>query len=203
MSEFDDKAATWDENPDRVRRAVEIANYLKEHTSLIGVKKAMEYGSGTGLLSFALQDTLPDITLMDGSEEMTKVAQQKVNDQDVHNLHPLHYDLMEQPLPKERYDLIFILQTLHHIDDTTGFIERAYNLLNRGGQLAIIDLEKEDGSFHDGPFHGHKGFVRKELERQLTSTGFSIEHYGVCWEIEKEIEGHKKVFPLFMMIGKK
>lgn len=203
MSEFDAKAATWDENPGRVERAIVIANYLKEHINLSNVKKAMEYGSGTGLLSFALQDVLPDITLMDGSAEMTKVAQQKVEAQGAAHLHPIHYDLMEQPLPEERFDLIFILLTLHHIDDTDGFLEKAFELLNPDGHLAIIDLEKEDGSFHDGPFHGHKGFERNALEKQLKEKGFLIEHYGVCWEIEKEKEGHKKKFPLFMLAAKK
>ncbi|MCB0496524.1 MAG: class I SAM-dependent methyltransferase [Cyclobacteriaceae bacterium] len=203
MSEFDAKAATWDENPDRVERALEIAKYLKKHIDISNVNKALEYGSGTGLLSFALQDALPDITLMDGSIEMTKVAQQKVGAHGVTHLHPIHYDLMEQPLPEERYDLIFILLTLHHIDDTKGFIERAFHLLNQGGQLVIIDLEKEDGSFHDGPFHGHKGFERSELEGQLKTEGFSTKHSGICWQIEKEKEGHKKKFPLFMMAAQK
>lgn len=204
MSEFDAKAATWDENADRVERAGKIASYLKSHVDISKVQKALEYGSGTGLLSFALQGALSDITLMDGSAEMTKVAQQKVSLQEVTHLHPIHYDLMEQPLPEERYDLIFILLTLHHIDDYVGFIERSEQLLNPGGQLVIIDLEKEDGTFHDGPFHGHKGFERAHLETTLKDGGFSIQHYGVCYEIEKEQEdGSKKPFPLFMLAGKK
>lgn len=204
MSEFDEKAATWDENPDRVERAVKIADYVKTHVDLSSVQKALEYGSGTGLLSFALKDILPDITMMDASIEMIKVARQKVEAQGASHLHPLHYDLMEQSLPEERYDLIFILLTLHHIDDYVGFIERSEQLLNPGGQLVIIDLEKEDGTFHDGPFQGHKGFERAHLETKLKDGGFSIQHYGVCYEIEKEQEdGSKRPFPLFMLAGKK
>lgn len=203
MSEFDEKAATWDENPDRAERAVKIAHYLKAHIDLSKVENALEYGSGTGLLSFALKDNLPNITLMDASIEMTRVARQKVEAQGVKNMNPVHYDLMEQPLPIERYELIFILLTLHHIDDTNGFIEKAFKLLNPGGKLVIIDLEKEDGTFHEGLFHGHKGFLRKNLEGMLGTSGFSMEHYGVCYQIEKEKDDHKKMFPLFMLVAKK
>lgn len=204
MSEFDEKAATWDENPDRVERAFKIAEYFKDNVDLSYVQSALEYGSGTGLLSFALKDVLARITLMDGSLEMTKVAQQKVKEQEQDHLHPVHYDLMEQDLPQDRYDLIFNLLTLHHIDDTAGFIEKCADLLNSKGQLVIIDLEKEDGTFHDGPFNGHNGFDKDELELILNKAGFAVEHYGVCYEIEKTKEdGSKRPFPLFMLVARK
>ena len=187
MSEFDEKASTWDEQPDRVERVVKIANYLQATIDLTGVKSAMEYGSGTGLLSFALKNVLPDITLMDASVKMTDVALQKVKAQKVENLHPIHYDLMEQNLPDKRFDLIFTLLTLHHIDDTASFLDRIFAVLNKGGRVILIDLDKEDGTFHAGEFHGHKGFEQLKLQDQLEQAGLKAEHYSICYSIEKEI----------------
>jgi hypothetical protein len=70
------------------------------------------------------------------------------------------------------------------------------------GDLVIIDLEKEDGSFHDGEFHGHKGFERNELEKKLKAVGFDPYHYEVCYHIEKGEDENKKVYPLFMMLAR-
>jgi len=204
MSEFDEKAADWDANPDHFERAAKLADYMRKHVDFSKVTKALEYGSGTGLLSFALKDCLPDITLMDSSEKMTEAAIEKVKTQKISNLHPIQYDFLEQKLPNDRYDLIFILQTLHHIKDTGKFFEKSATLLNTKGSLVIIDLVTEDGTFHDDPFDGHKGFDRGKMEELLTTFGLQPKHYGICHTIEKEMEdGTIKKYPLFMMVGTK
>lgn len=80
MSEFDEKAATWDDDPSRVKRVEFIASRLASALDLARIKTALEYGSGTGLMSFALKDDIREITLMDDSAKMTKVARQKITD---------------------------------------------------------------------------------------------------------------------------
>jgi len=203
MSEFDEKAATWDDYPDRIKRAEVIASRLASAVNLTVIKTAMEYGSGTGLMSFALKDDIREITLMDDSAEMTKVARQKIIDQKVTNLIAVHGDLLEGPLRNERFDFIFIVLTLHHIGDVEELLRKFHNLLSPKGQLAIIDLEKEDGSFHDGPFHGHKGFERTDLESKLRGVGFVPDHYEICYQIEKETEGSITKYPVFLMVAEK
>jgi len=204
MSNFDKKAANWDENSDHANRASKLADYLADQVDLSKILSAMEYGSGTGLLSFALKNKISSIDLMDSSIEMTKAAQRKVEEQGIKSLHPVQYDIMTQQLPTSRYDLIFILQTLHHIDDTALFVQKSTQLLNPKGYLVIIDLVKEDGSFHEDEFHGHKGFVQPELELRLKEASITPIHYGICHVIEKELDdGSVKKYPLFMMVGRK
>jgi len=204
MSDFNNKAATWDQDHDHLKRAAKLATYMQYHVDFKAVQTAMEYGSGTGLLSFALKDMLPDIALMDYSVEMTKEAVKKVEAQQIGNLHPVQYDMLTQPLPTDKYDLIYILQTLHHIDDTDLFLSKSAQLLNNKGYLVIIDLVKEDGSFHEDEFHGHQGFIQGELESKLIKAGLTTTHYGICHTIEKEqAGGNIKKYPLFMMVGRK
>jgi ubiquinone/menaquinone biosynthesis C-methylase UbiE len=202
MSEFDEKAATWDDDPTRTERAQTIADKLRAVVDLSNVKTALEYGSGTGLLSFCLSEEIEQITLLDESVEMTRVADEKCKAQGVNNLVPLQMNLLADPLPDERFDLIFVMLTLHHVDDVEALIGIFRLLLRPGGQLAIIDLEKEDGSFHDGPFHGHKGFERNQLEKILIETGFSPETYSICYTIEKDTDSGPRDFPMFLMTAK-
>jgi ubiquinone/menaquinone biosynthesis C-methylase UbiE len=204
MNEFDEVAATWDDNPSRVERAASIAQSIREVLDLSTYQNALEYGSGTGLLSFALKDDLKKITLMDESIEMTKVARAKCKQSQVKHLHPIQMDLMTgEYQPESKFDLIFILLTLHHIDDTDGILSRFKQLMAPNGVLAIIDLETEDGSFHDKEFHGHLGFDRDELEEKVEGAGFQPIHYDIIYEIEKgEEEEEKRSYPLFLMMAR-
>lgn len=202
-AEFDDKAASWDDDPIRVSRANTIAQVISSRIDLKNIDNALEYGAGTGLLSFALKDNLKNILMMDQSEQMVAVANKKCADQSATHMTAIKYDLMSDTTPEDQFDLIYILLTLHHIQDDTAILGKFYDILNPGGFLAIIDLEKEDGSFHDGEFHGHLGFDRPALEQKLESMGFSISSYEVCYELEKDQDGKKRIYPLFLLIAQK
>ena len=203
MDIFDEKAATWDEDPVRVQRANVIAGRMHELLDLGSSNSALEYGSGTGLLSFALKDELKKVVLMDASEGMTKVAIQKCRDQQIANLHPLKADLnSDDYVAPDKFDLVFSLLTFHHVDDTLKLLDQIKKIMAPGGILCIIDLEKEDGTFHDDEFHGHLGFDRFDLETKLESSGFKPYHYEVCYEIEKGEGDDKKSYPLFMMLAR-
>ncbi len=202
MSEFDIKAATWDDDPQRVARANEIARHLAAQLELSSFKKVLEYGSGTGLLSLALQDQLADVTLMDESIAMTDIAQNKIKQKGLNNWQAITYDLLSQPLPATRYDLIYTMLTLHHIADTAAILQKFHQIAQPGATLIIIDLEKEDGSFHEGDFHGHKGFERQELEATLRQTGWQPAAYSICYTITKANEtGQTSEYPVFMLLA--
>ena len=55
MNEFDQKAQQWDAKPVRVERALAVADSIKTDVPLSPQMTALEYGCGTGLVSFALQ----------------------------------------------------------------------------------------------------------------------------------------------------
>jgi ubiquinone/menaquinone biosynthesis C-methylase UbiE len=55
---FDNKAQTWDADPIKQERALAVAAALCQRVPLSTAWQALEYGCGTGLLSFALQADL-------------------------------------------------------------------------------------------------------------------------------------------------
>jgi ubiquinone/menaquinone biosynthesis C-methylase UbiE len=113
------------------------------------------------------------------------------------------YDLLKQPLPEYRFDLIFILLTLHHIEETELILEKFQQLLNPNGYLVIIDLEKEDGSFHEHNHHFHNGFERTDLENQLKKNGLEPISYEVCYELERDYDDVKQKYPMFLLVSQK
>ena len=50
MSEFDRKAATWDQDATKVARAERVAEAIREMVADLAGRHALEVGCGTGLL---------------------------------------------------------------------------------------------------------------------------------------------------------
>ena len=165
---------------------------------------ALEYGCGTGLLSFFLQADFTSILLADTSQGMLDVLSAKIESAGLQHLHPLRLDITSDPLPASRFDVIYSLMTMHHIPDTKTCLDQFYTLLNPGGYLCIADLEKEDGSFH-GPANNdvHKGFERSKFQEQIEQAGFSAVRFSAGYSMHKLVDGHEKAFPVFLMTAAK
>ena len=203
MNEFDHKASQWDAKPVRVERAQAMAAGIRAALPLALSMTALEYGCGTGLVSFALQPYLGHITLADSSSGMLAVLREKIAASHVQNMTPQPLDLTIDPLPAERYQVIYTLMTLHHIPDTDRILRAFYALLDTSGYLCVADLDTEDGTFHADEFHGHLGFDRVALSAQARQVGFQSITFSTVFQMHKEVAGAMKDFPLFLMIAKK
>jgi ubiquinone/menaquinone biosynthesis C-methylase UbiE len=203
MNEFDQKAMSWDDDPIRVARTRAVADAIRKHVPLTPGMSAMEYGCGTGLLSFELRGDIGPITLADSSEGMLLVLRDKITALGAVNMHPVKLDLAVDPTPADRFDLLYNLMTLHHIPDVERALWRFHALLRPNGWLAICDLDTEDGSFHDPGADVHHGFHREDLERQLKSLGCVEVRSVTAYELERERGGTKRVYPLFLLLGRK
>jgi ubiquinone/menaquinone biosynthesis C-methylase UbiE len=204
MTNFDERAKDWDSDPKKVHRAKTVAEAIRSAIPLTADMSALEYGCGTGLLSFALQSDLGSITLADTSLGMLNVLTEKIAASGVTNMSPLRLDLSVDPLPAQPFDLTYSLMTLHHIDDAKGILKKFHALLKPGGWLCISDLDKEDGTFHtDGTTDVHLGFERGELQRWVEETGFEDVKFSTAYEIKKDIGGAEKIFPVFLLTARK
>jgi len=204
MTNFDERAKDWDSDPMKVHRAKTVAEAIRGAIPLNQNMSALEYGCGTGLLSFALQSDLGQITLADTSLGMLDVLSEKITAAGVTNMLPTRLDLSIDPLPAEQFDITYSLMTLHHIEDAKGILKKFHALLEPSGILCIADLDKEDGSFHtDGTTDVHLGFERGELQTWVVSAGFVDVKFSTAFEIKKKIDGIDKTFPVFLLTARK
>lgn len=200
---FDSKARQWDENPVFQDRANQIAAAIQAAVPLNPAMRALDYGSGTGMLSFPLQAQLAHITLKDTSPGMLAVAEEKIAAWGIANMSTRQMDLTAAALPDERYDLIYSSMTLHHVPDTDAILSAFHALLNPGGWLCIADLDKEDGSFHGLQVDVHHGFERTELGEKTTRAGFSEVQFSTVFEIVKQTDAGSRAYPVFLMLARR
>ena len=203
MTEFDQKAQEWDTKPIRIERAQAVAEGIKAAIPRSPNLTALEYGCGTGLVSLALQPELGHITLADSSIGMLTVLREKIATGNIQNMTPVQLDLITDPLPAERYQLIYTLLTLHHIPDTDEILHASYQLLDSPGYLCVADLDQEGGSFHEDEFHGHLGFNREALSAKARQAGFQTISFSTIFHMCKDVNGAIKDFPIFLMVAQK
>lgn len=183
---FDEKAATWDDDPAKIERARAVARAIREDLPLDGSERLLEYGAGTGLVTEALRDAVGPVTLVDTSAGMREAMRAKVAAGAIPDARIWDLDLSVAPVPDERFDLVVTVMTLHHIADLGPVLAAFAELLEEGGHLCVVDLEAEDGSFHSDDFHGHHGFERDDLAAQLAAAGFSDVAFRDCYRIDRD-----------------
>jgi len=200
MNEFDQKAKEWDKNKMHLERTMAIARHLEKVITFRPNMKAMEFGAGTGLLSFYLKERFSEITLMDSSIEMLKMAEQKMESGDRLKFKTLLFNLEKEDYKGDPFDIIYSQMVLHHINDIKDIFGKFYRLLSPGGILAIADLYQEDGSFHDGEVNVHWGFDPEKLTSILLLQGFHVNQITPCFVIRKEVSTEKiKEYPVFLL----
>jgi tRNA (cmo5U34)-methyltransferase len=201
---FDSVAGDWDKNQVHIKRTKAIAECFTEMVQTNKQMKALEFGAGTGLLSFALKDYFAEITLMDSSVEMIKATSEKlILTKDTH-LIPVFFDLEKNNYSDKTFDVIFSQMVMHHVKDIDEMTAKFFTMLNPGGKLVIADLYTEDGSFHDFAFDGHNGFDPDKLAKVLQKKGFSNIKHQECFVITKEpAEKIKKKYPVFLLAVEK
>ena len=203
MSEFDSRAQDWDKNQMHVKRSEAIATALLDRLLITDKMTALEYGAGTGLLSFLLKDRLAEITFMDNSQEMIKVIQSKIAESDNKKMKALWIDLEKEDF-QGQFDIIYNQMVLHHVGNIDLILSKFHALIKPGGYLAIADLYKEDGSFHGKAFTGHKGFDIDLLVQKLEKQDFKNIVFKPCYSIQRENEkGEINDYPIFLLTANK
>lgn len=197
---FAHKSKHWDAKSMRVQSAKAIADTIMEHVSLTKEMHIMDFGAGTGLLSFCVSDKIGEVTAVDNSPSMLEVFKEKSEAFECPTT-VLEHDLTDEPLDKKhQFHGIISSMTMHHIENQKDMFSKMYALLSDNGFIALADLDSENGDFHsdnEGVFHF--GFEREELKKIASDVGFKEIQFYTANTIEKP----HATYTVFLMIAKK
>nr|NLI49780.1 class I SAM-dependent methyltransferase [Propionibacterium sp.] len=206
---FDEAAATWDDDPTKLARSRLIADAIARAVPLDGVRDALEYGCGTGQVTWALADRLDRVVLADASPGMLAVLGERLQARPEHDrarFEPRLLDLTRDSLPPASVDLIYTSLALHHVPDVPLVLRRFRAALRPGGHVAIADLDRDvHGHFHrhshGDDFDGHHGFDRDALAADLAAAGFAPPAFETVTTLTKIVDDEEMEFPVFLAVA--
>jgi len=134
---------------------------------------------------------------------MLGVAREKIAVQGIRQMQTCLLDLTVEPPPAQSYDLVCTMLTLHHVADYERVLRALVTLLAPGGYLCVLDLDREDGSFHGEGFHGHTGFDRDEVGTLLQSQGLTPIAAKTCFTITRPRGDVERSYPVFLLIAQR
>lgn len=203
--DFNKVAATWDEEPKRVKLANSIAEAIAQNIPLTTDMDVLDFGCGTGLLTLNLQPQVRSISGVDSSQGMLDMLRAKADNRGLTNVSVHFKDLDKGDLLDGTYHLITSAMTFHHVKDIDLLLENFFKILLPAGYIAIADLDLDEGQFHEdstGVFHN--GFERSWLERKFSAAGFEDVSCRTATSIPKpSADGGTRAFTVFLLIGRK
>ena len=205
---FNREAAQWDENPQRRAVALTVAKAIIAAAKPNKTMHALEFGCGTGLVTMEIAPLVNTLLGVDTSREMLSVLQEKIKTSGLTNIETTCTDLSSSSdtvFTDKAFDFVYSSMTLHHIDDTAGFIKRVSTLLCPGGIMALADLDLEDGLFHDDPLEKvHHGFDRDALAVLLKTAGLQPIIFETIYTFNKtNRSGIAAAYPVFLVFATK
>lgn len=199
MQDFDSIAKDFDTKM-RLQRAVAISDEIRKHIIDGHTKTAIDYGCGTGLIGLNLVDDFQNIIFTDSSTGMIEQIQQKIEAQNLTHCSAVEYDFIDNTPDNLKVDYIFSSLVLHHILDTQKIFECFYKILNKDGHIVIVDLDKEDGSFHaeHNDFEGHNGFDQDYIIEAAKQAGFKFKNISTFFHGIKKQDIKDSEYSLFI-----
>lgn len=199
MSERFNKAAEeWDKGDMRQNIAHAVFQTISSRIALLKTMDIMDFGAGTGLLSFKIAPMVHNVVGVDLSEKMLEQLEGK--NSDALQVKALCHDICDIPL-EQKFNGIVSSMAMHHVEDTAVLFKSFHDHLKRDGFVAIADLEAEDGSFHSHGNDGvhHFGFERESLREIIEKAGFEHVRFHHAYTVEKE----ECNYPIFLVTATK
>ncbi len=198
-SYFDKQAATWDDNPTRVQLAGAVASFIIQTVLPNNEFTVLDYGCGTGLVSFLLSSMVKSVCAADISDGMLEQIRKKIKSQNVNNIEALNFDITKSKPLDKKFDLIVSAMAMHHIEEPIAAITKLTALLKSGGWIAIADLYSEDGSFHEQGNALHNGFDPASIAQHLKNLNMISSIYKQIFEIPR----NERYYPVFCVCARK
>lgn len=184
MSHFNEVANEWD-SESKVKMMQTLAQKVRANTQLEKNLKIMDFGCGTGLFGLEFADLATELIGIDTSAPMLEVFKKKTNGDARFAFKNIN---LEEKDLNMRFDLIISSMAFHHLNKPKAVLAKFKDNLNKNGKVIIVDLDKEDGSFHpDNEAMGvkHFGFAKETLQSWAGELGLQLEH-KIINDIEKE-----------------
>ena len=195
--DFNAQANHWDTGR-RKQRAKQISALIREKLEFTGDEVLLDYGCGTGLISFNLSQGVGTVVGYDSSLQMLEVFNSKIDSNKILSTNSLEsYN--------NHFDCVVSSMVFHHIMNLDEALDDVYRIMKVDGKLLVVDLDLDDGSFHrdEFDFKGHNGFNCNQFKSLVESHGFACIELETALRDIKRSDDKELQYSLFYLYAKK
>jgi arsenite methyltransferase len=133
-----------------------------------------DLGSGGGYFTFTLAKAVAPsgkVYAVDVDKDMIELISKRLKEESGNNVETILATPTDPRLPQTGVDLIFTVNTYHHIADRSAYFANARKYLRPGGRIAIIDLDRR--AWLEGLL-GH--YTPSEtIKREMEQAGYTLQ----------------------------
>lgn len=171
QSQFNQIARNYDNN-ERIKLAKTISSELNLLFNKGTYDSLLDYGGGTGLVTFDIEHHFNHITVLDASPKMVGICNTKIKTLNKTNIAAIEGDLLTSNniLLHQTYDVILLSLVLLHSGNYMALLQQLVTQLNSNGLLIIVDFDKNENVNHPNIYNG---FEQKDIQKSLRTIGLS------------------------------
>jgi ubiquinone/menaquinone biosynthesis C-methylase UbiE len=118
-------------------RAERLAERVRHLLTTTGSERALDAGSGTGALAFALSPLVREVVALDLVPELLEQGRARAGNYP--NVTFMEGDVMALPFPDSSFDLAGSLMVLHHVTRPELAMSELARVTRLGGTLLVVD----------------------------------------------------------------
>jgi len=127
-----------------------------------------DLGSGSGYFTYRLAEAVVPqgkVYAVDVDREMNDLVAKAIKEKNIGNVEVILARLDDPLLPPTGVDLVFTVNTYHHLENRVAYFERVRKYLRPGGRIAVIDFDRR--AWFEGMWKHYTPaeFIKREMEQ--------------------------------------
>jgi SAM-dependent methyltransferase len=134
----------------------------------------LDVGTGTGRIAQLLAPRASQVTALDNSPEMLRLARARLQDLAAEHLALVQGDFTALPFAEAAFDTVLFHQVLHYAQAPELVLAEAARVTRPGGTIAVVDFAAHDREeLRSQHAHARLGFSDEQMLALLASAGFA------------------------------
>lgn len=132
----------------------------------------LDVGTGTGRMAELLSPGAGQVTALDKSPEMLRIARARLQTLPAGKIDLVQGDFTALPFARAAFDTVLFHQVLHYAQDPGAVLAEAARVLRPGGRIAVVDLAAHNREeLRERHAHARLGFADEQMLALLASAG--------------------------------
>lgn len=130
-------------------KALVKEHFVKPMQGLMGPEmRVLDYGCGPGTFMSLIADFCDEIVGVDISQEFVDTTNDLFKELNIENGKAVKVNDAKMDFPDSSFDMVLMVDTIHHIENIQGNLEEAMRVLKPGGKFVVFEPNKLNPLIH-------------------------------------------------------